>query len=262
MPVNQERSIWERYFNRQSPTGTVLSALLYYPYFHRYYSLLKQSQWWTSEQLLEYQNEQLKKLIIHAYEHVPYYRRSFDKVEFRISDISSIHDIQQLPFITKEQVRNNLDDLRARNYSRYRFESMATGGSTGYPLPLYNEKGKTAARYLAFYRMMLERTPMSVDGSLSLIIQSKQFWKNQAFGRILVLSPSSLRDKNSQILFEKIKKINPHYIIGFPSAISLLGHILIKKEREQLVHRPTSNPMFWRNAIRMATFIFRKSLLL
>lgn len=230
MPVNQERSIWERYFNRQSPSGTVLSAVFFYPSFHHYYSLLKQSQWWTREKLQEYQDEQLKKLIIHAYAHVPFYRRSFDKIGLQISDICSIHDLQRLPFLTKEEVRNNLDDLRAHNYSRYRFESMATGGSTGYPLPLYNEKGKTAARYLAFYRMMLERTQCRLMDRYLFIIQSKQFWKNQAFGRILVMSPYSLRDKNSQILFDKIKKINPHYIIGFPSAISLLGHLLIKKK--------------------------------
>ena len=43
------------------------------------YAFLQKSQWWSKEQLEEYQREQLSKLLQHAYENVPYYRRVFDK---------------------------------------------------------------------------------------------------------------------------------------------------------------------------------------
>ena len=39
---------------------------------------LKKSQWWSSENLFEYQGEKLNALIKHAYENVPHYRKKFD----------------------------------------------------------------------------------------------------------------------------------------------------------------------------------------
>jgi phenylacetate-CoA ligase len=229
MPVKQQISLWQRFFNKDTVSGTILSSLLYYRHFHGLYSLLKKSQWWTSEQLIEYQNERLRKLITHAYDHVPYYRHYFNKAGLQLSDIRSVHDLHKLPLLTKEQVRDNIDDFRARNYPPYRFEPMSTGGTTGDPLTLYIEKGKTEASYFAFYLMMMERAQCRLTHRYLFIIQSDEFWKNQAFGRILTLSPYSLREENIQILFEKIRKVNPQYIIGFPSGISLLGHLIIKK---------------------------------
>jgi phenylacetate-CoA ligase len=230
MSVNQHIRLWERFFNKDSANGMILSGLLYYPYLHRLLSLLKRSQWWTNEQLTEYQNERLRKLISHAYDNVPYYRRSFNRAGLRPSDICSVDDLHKLPFLTKEQARNNVDDLRASNYPGYRFESMSTGGTTGDPLTFYIEQGKTVVSHLAFYLMMMERAQCRLTHRYLFIVQSNELWKNQAFGRILTLSPYSLRDENIQILFEKIRKVNPQYIIGFPSAISLLGHLVIKKK--------------------------------
>ncbi|DAC72924.1 MAG TPA: phenylacetate--CoA ligase family protein [Thermoplasmata archaeon] len=229
MPVKQQTILWERFFDNDAANETIMSVLLHYRHFHRLHSLLKSSQWWTSEQLLEYQNERLRKLIIHAYENVPFYRCSFDTIGLQPSDICSVNDLHKLPFVTKELARNNIDDLRARNYPRHRFESMSTGGSTGDPLTFFIEKGKTAASHFAFYSMTLERALCRLTHRYLFIVQSNEFWKKQAFGRILRLSPYSLREENVQILFEKIRRVNPKYIIGFPSAISLLGHLIIKK---------------------------------
>jgi len=229
MPVKLQKSLWERFFNNDSVSETVLSSLLHYRHFHGLLSLLKKSQWWTSEQLIEYQNERLRKLITHAYENVPYYRHSFDEIGLQPSDIRSVGDLYKLPLLTKEQVRSNLDSFRARNYPHNLFETMSTGGTTGDPLTLYVEKGKTDARYFAFYLMMMKRAQCHLTHRYLFIIQSDEFWRNLAFGRILTLSPYSLQEENIQILFEKIRKVNPHYIIGFPSAISLLGHLIIKK---------------------------------
>lgn len=117
MSLKPQRNVWDRFFNRRNPSGTLLSSLVYYPHFHRYYSLLKRSQWWTSEQLQDYQNEKLRTLVMHAYAHVPYYRRSFDEAGLRPSDIGSIDDLHVLPLLTKEQVRANIDQSESTELS-------------------------------------------------------------------------------------------------------------------------------------------------
>jgi phenylacetate-CoA ligase len=229
MPEKQQISLWERFVNDNTLSGMFLSTLIYYRHFHHLHALLKKSQWWTKEQLVEYQNERLKKLITHAYTNVPYYRRSLNTVGLLPSAIRTVYDLYKIPFLTKEQIRNNSDDFKARNYPHYSFESMSTSGTTGDPLTLYVEKGKSSASLLAFYLQTFEHAQCRLTNRYLLIMQSDEFWKKEVFGRILILSPYSLRDGNVQILFEKIKKINPQYIIGFPSAISLLGHLMITK---------------------------------
>ncbi|MGH9908975.1 MAG: phenylacetate--CoA ligase family protein, partial [Pyrinomonadaceae bacterium] len=43
--------------------------------FHSLLDWLDQSQWWPAEAIEEYQRIQLRRLIEHAYQTVPYYRR-------------------------------------------------------------------------------------------------------------------------------------------------------------------------------------------
>ena len=59
--------------------GMIPVPIRYGKVFRDTYAFLQESPWWSKEQLEEYQLEQLSKLLQHAYENVPYYRRVFDK---------------------------------------------------------------------------------------------------------------------------------------------------------------------------------------
>ena len=72
--------IRDRIYNHDSITGKALEILPSYKF-------LQKSQWWSREQLEEYQLEQLSKLLHHAYENVPYYRRIFYKRGLEPKDI-------------------------------------------------------------------------------------------------------------------------------------------------------------------------------
>lgn len=232
MPGQNSTHLWDCVFNKDTANGMILSGILYFPYLLNLYLFLQKSQWWSSGQLRDYQNKRLEKLINHAYEHVPYYRRSFQRAGIVPKDIRSIEDIPKLPLLTKQQVRNNINDFIACNYPAFRMEPMSTGGTTGDPLTFFIDRGKTVVNHLAFYLTMLKRANCQVHNRYLFITQSNELWRHQTFGRILILSPYSLRDENYKILAEKIKKLNPHYIIGFPSAVTLLGHILEKKKED------------------------------
>ncbi len=51
--------------------------------FWQTYNFLQESQWWSWEELQDYQMQQLEKLLKHAYENVPYYRKVFDKYRLK-----------------------------------------------------------------------------------------------------------------------------------------------------------------------------------
>ena len=61
--------------------GMAQSLVFNYKIFKETYEFLNKSQWWPQNQLEEYQLEQLEKLLIHAYENVPYYRKIFNNKE-------------------------------------------------------------------------------------------------------------------------------------------------------------------------------------
>ena len=48
---------------------------------------LNKSQWWSFNELEEFQNKRLRKIITYAYENIPGYRRKFDEAKVRPKDI-------------------------------------------------------------------------------------------------------------------------------------------------------------------------------
>ena len=104
------RNPQERESSRYSIRGIAQQTLIYNRVFRKTYKFLKKSQWWSSEQLKEYQLQQLNKLLIQAYEHVPYYKKLFDRLNLKPENIRSIQDLQKLPFLTKDIIKENMEE--------------------------------------------------------------------------------------------------------------------------------------------------------
>ena len=90
-------------------------------------------QWQSPDQIRRYQDERIGRLASHCWENVPYYRRLWEDLGLGPDSITQVDDLQQLPVLTKRLIRENFDDLIARNYQG-QLISKATGGSTGEPL--------------------------------------------------------------------------------------------------------------------------------
>jgi phenylacetate-CoA ligase len=217
------RTLWERLFNEDSGIGTALTTVFYRRPYQDTYRFLQHSQWWTAQQIRSYQWQQLTALLHHAYLHVPYYTSLFDSSGVRPQDIHSLKEFQQIPFLTKELVQQHLEELKARNYKPSQFEYTLTGGSTGFPLHFYVEKGVWYARHLAYIRTLLERAGCrSLDPSV-LITGSIKPMEYRPFQKTLVLSSFSLTPENLQRYIKKIRHLHPRYLMGYPSAMTILA---------------------------------------
>ena len=86
-------------------TLKALSLIPSYRIYREMYTLLGRSQWWSQEELTAYQTEALSRLLDHAYENVPYYRRVFDDRSLVPGDIQTPDELHLLPFLTKEIVQ-------------------------------------------------------------------------------------------------------------------------------------------------------------
>jgi phenylacetate-CoA ligase len=217
------RTLWERFFDEESGVGTALTTMFYRRPYQDTYHFLQHSQWWNANQIASYQWEQLRGLLIHAYRHVPYYTRLFDRVGLNPHEIHSIQEFQKIPFLTKELVQQHVTDLKAVNYKPSQFEHTLTGGSTGFPLHFYVEKGVWYARHLAYIRTLLERAGCHPLDPSVLITGSIKPLEYRPFSKTLVLSSFTLTEENLARYVKKMKQTHPRYLMGYPSAMTILA---------------------------------------
>lgn len=215
--------------------GSIPPHFRYGKVFWDTYNFLQESQWWSREKLEEYQMQQLSKLLDHAYENVPYYRRTFDERGLKPKDIKNLSDLKKLPYLTKEIIQNNLQDLVARNYPKSKLQYVTTGGSTGIPMGFYYERGVSAAKEWAFMLTQWNRVGFKIGdrcvvlrGNVVPSASKGKFWEYDPANKNLILSSFHMADEILLIYVSKIKEFNPYFIQAYPSAITILAKYLEK----------------------------------
>ncbi len=197
------------------------------------YNFLQESQWWSREKLEEYQMQQLEKLLKHAYENVPYYRRVFDKRGLKPKDIQKFDDLRKLPYLTKEIIQENLEDLIARNYTRSKLQYVTTGGSTGIPLGFYHERDVSAAKEWAFMLTQWNRVGYKIGdrcvvlrGNVVRSANKGKFWEYDPTNKNLILSSYHMTEEILPQYIAKIREFRPDFIQAYPSSIIILARFI------------------------------------
>jgi len=213
--------------------GTIPPRFRYSKVFWDTYNFLQKSQWWSRQRLEEYQLQQLEKLLKHAYENVPYYHRVFDERGLKAKDIQDFNDLKKLPYLTKDIIRDNIQDLVAQNYPKSKLQYCTTGGSTGIPLGFYHEKGITDAKEKAFITMLWSRVGFKM-GDRCLILRGNvvetagkgKFWKYDTINKNLIFSSYHMTDENLPKYNHKIREFQPDFIQAYPSVITILARFM------------------------------------
>ncbi len=99
----------------------------------KYLEYLQTSQWRPAKERATREVSELKQLLSYVGEKVPYYRELFQKQRFDPRSVSALSDLEQLPLLTRQIVRERYADLvdpahRGKNLKK------GTSGSTGTPL--------------------------------------------------------------------------------------------------------------------------------
>ena len=97
---------------------------------------LEQSQWWPPEAIREFQFEQLRAVIQHAYDTVPWYRQRFNECGLAASDVVNSDDWRRVPLLSREDIQQAGHELHSSQLpeSHGRTHSKITSGSTGRPV--------------------------------------------------------------------------------------------------------------------------------
>lgn len=79
----------------------------------------------------------LVKLVRHAWENCPYYRKRFSEAGFAPEDLKTWEDFRRLPGLTKDEILANSQDMISRTADRSRLVPRKTSGSTGVSLNFF-----------------------------------------------------------------------------------------------------------------------------
>lgn len=198
------------------------------------YDFLQKSQWWSKEEHEEYQMEQLKKLINHAYQNVPYYSKIFNERGIKPKDIQNFNDLKMLPYLTKEIIKNNLEDLVAKNYSEKDLQYVTTGGTTGVPMGFYENKKTSKIIEWAFITSQWARMGYNINKRNRCVIlrgipvEDGYYMRK---GNDLILSSFKMSEDNMEQYIKLIENFNPDFIQAYPSSISILSNYILSNNK-------------------------------
>jgi phenylacetate-CoA ligase len=184
---------------------------------------LLRSQWWSTDDIRDYQGARLLALLRYAVEHVPFYAALGVSAE----DIRSLEDLRRFPVVTKADVQARADEFLSREFEKDRLRSSRSSGMTGEPTVTYFDE---SSWLLCKYALKARRV-------LSAIGASRQ--------RVLILSDEEIPDESRSAvprlgaffvdvrgmrlgieLADEVKKLasfRPTVVYGFPSYLAALA---------------------------------------
>ncbi|WP_245208808.1 phenylacetate--CoA ligase family protein [Gottfriedia endophytica] len=190
-----------------------------------YVKFLAESELWDSTQISEFQNMQLKLLIKHAYENVPYYTEVFNEYGIRVEDIQDTGDLKKLPLINKEIIKNNKDKFIAKNFNFTQLNKISTGGTTSGPMEFFDTH-TTVNREMAFFHRIWNN--YGYNDQLCLVLRgdaesSEKLYKYNPYKKLISINTRNINDHKMKGIIEIINKYKPPYLQAYPSLIYLLS---------------------------------------
>ena len=191
----------------------------------------------SKSEIILWQNNKLKELINHVYLNTKYYRNIFDSLKLKPENITSIEDLDKIPILTKEIIRNNFDDLIPSNIINHPYNKNATGGSGGDPL-IYFLDNKSWSFSTANNIYNWEKKGFTLGkkyialGSTSLYVDKENSLKHFLYYRMknkIGLNGINMSNKVCENYISIIKKKKIKYLYGYASSIYMLSKYVIKK---------------------------------
>jgi phenylacetate-CoA ligase len=200
------------------------------------YAGLMASQWNSREELQEIQLAKLQRLVRHAYEQVPFYRRSFETAGVAPQDVRSLDVLSRLPTFDKQTLRSEFSQLTARNASRFRPVTHHTSGSTGIPQKiLHDRQNLTFERATAWrhydWAGYHHREPMAVLRGV-VVPEGRNWYKPNSW--TLVLSSFQLKGETLDDYVQALRKFQPALLRAYPSALYFLAQLLERRGVDEI----------------------------
>jgi phenylacetate-CoA ligase len=194
--------------------------------FNELYKAAKERENFTAQQWCDFENSALQKILLHAFETVPYYKKSFAQAGLNIDGIKKItvDSLNQIPILTKEQLRQVGTTTLLSDKKENNGEFFASSGSTGTPTKILFSH-PMHQRWYAIFEARVRNwagvdsfTPRGMIGGRRVLPSSKNvapFYRYNYFEKQVYFSAYHISEKNAENYLQGIKKYGVQYMTGY-----------------------------------------------
>lgn len=187
-------------------------------------SFLEQAQYFDEEKLHELQYAALK-TTLHEAVTVPMYEELYREAGVSLADFRDVSDLQKLPIVTKDMLRNNYPEKITRKTGQKVYQ-ISTSGSTGKNLYL-NEDNFTAGWYRASFLLGQTWSGWQFgDPHLQTGITPDRGIQKRIKDRLLMcqyFSSYDLVNEKLDLMLSVIESKNINYLWGYPASLDILA---------------------------------------
>ena len=194
-------------------------------------NFIRDSEFWSADQFEQYQFSKLKNLLEHSYRNVPYYSKLFKQIGFQPGDLTSLEHLRQLPVLTKDTIRERIDEFFPTNINKNSAIFFTTGGSTGEPLGFYRQRENQIIEK-AFMLNQWSRVGYNSNSTRAIlrgepVAGSKIF---EARGKnTWLFSSYHLSGKYISQYIDTLNRLKPEYFHVYPSSFFLFTQLMLEK---------------------------------
>ncbi len=189
---------------------------------------LERSQWHSPGQIAHEQGLRLREFLVEIGARVPYWSRLFEQAGFDPRAVSAVADLRRLPLLTKAVIRDNLEQMKAKNHgqlSRYN-----TGGSSGQPLVFFIGKARKAHDVAAKWRATRwwgvdigDREGVVWGSPIEHGAQDRiRQWRDRLM-RSTLLPAFEMSDAKLDAFVSWLRRERPRMLFGYPSALTYIA---------------------------------------
>lgn len=201
--------------------------------YREFSELLVRSKLWSEQEVLDYQFQELKKTFSVAFSDIPFYRRKFADYGLSYSDLKSFDDLERFPFLTKKEVKDNLNDMVNINIPAWKRLVTTTGGSTAEPMRFFQLKGVTRSKEKAFIYSGWKRIGYQPGMRLVQLRgrsvgdpNKRRYWDVEPIQNMLEMDSNYLTQETVREYLHATLDFKPEYMTGFPSSVYLFAKYL------------------------------------
>ena len=196
--------------------------------------------WATRTELREFQDARLRRLLVHAYERVPYYRRLFDRHRLHPRHIRGVVDLHLIPISSKQDLRDQRESsLIASGLDPSSLRSVRTSGSSGEPFTVRRTALEEKLQYLFMLRALASMGVQARDRRVMVGLMRGSQGSRKPLGRMLeamgidrMLPLDGLR--NPDELATALRSYRPDVVTGMPGMLCRLADHLLRQDDQSI----------------------------
>lgn len=193
---------------------------------------LKATPRYSPERMRAWQWNRLRKLVRHAYDHVPFYHDLYQAASFHPDDLRGWDDFHHLPTVTKDQVIAHFPgQMLARGHALEDLVVSRSSGSSGKVLDIAYDSRAMVVYLLAGLRLYSMGFPYR-PWHRQLYVYTSSYPLDSLFGLYPLRFVSTLAPIPE--IIAKLKEYRPHLLVCYPSHLKQIEQSLAQEDLAEI----------------------------